>query len=334
MRKTKEISGPSDAARADAGGSNPNRRRGRPLLVPRAQDAVTVIAAAKVTRDGCPHCSEQNIAPWGWSNGMRRYRCGDCRRTFNAATKTALARLRKKEGWLRQGEALSEGVSLAEAARKCGVHPSTAFRWRHRFLAAPTRDKPEQLSGIVEAERVLFRESFKGRRAEPAPQPDGAATIKKRGAARGRVPVLIVCDRNGAILDAVLADDTPSCVSEALEGALTRANSLVCNGGALRAFGRREKIPVFVVGASRKLDAAAPEMHLANVSAYETRLRIWMRRFHGVATKNLPYYLGWRRALETSKGDLSAEGLLRRCFGIGLYREGLSAKADQETRGG
>ena len=38
--------------------------------------------------------------------------------------------------------------------------------------------------------------------------------------------------------------------------------------------------------------------HRQNVNAYHGRLKEWLRRFHGVATKNLPNYLGWRRTLE------------------------------------
>ena len=42
------------------------------------------------------------------------------------------------------------------------------------------------------------------------------------------------------------------------------------------------------------------ENHLIgnNVNAYHGRLKQWLNRFNGVATKNLPNYLGWRRALE------------------------------------
>ena len=42
----------------------------------------------------------------------------------------------------------------------------------------------------------------------------------------------------------------------------------------------------------------APHLHINNVNAYHSRLKQWLTRFNGVATKNLPNYLGWRRALE------------------------------------
>jgi hypothetical protein len=47
-----------------------------------------------------------------------------------------------------------------------------------------------------------------------------------------------------------------------------------------------------------KPNPQAPDFHINNVNAYHSRLKEWLRPFHGVATKNLPNYLGWRRTLE------------------------------------
>jgi transposase-like protein len=92
-----------------------------------------------------------------------RFRCKSCGRTFNALTKTPMAHLRKKEKWLDHARAMIEGKSLAKTAQLCGVHPTTAFRWRHRFLRASASDKPRGLRGIVEADETFVLESFKGR---------------------------------------------------------------------------------------------------------------------------------------------------------------------------
>ena len=59
---------------------------------------------------------------WGWSSDLPRYRCKACARTFNALTKTPLARLRMREKWITQADALIDGVSIAKAADRCGVH--------------------------------------------------------------------------------------------------------------------------------------------------------------------------------------------------------------------
>jgi transposase-like protein len=132
----------------------------------RTEDALGTTGVKRVERQGCPHCASREIVGWGRSNGLLRFRCKSCGRTFNALTKTPMAHLRKKEKWLDHARAMIEGKSLAKTAELCGVHPTTAFRWRHRFLRAPSDDKPRRLSGIVEADETFILESFKGRRSD------------------------------------------------------------------------------------------------------------------------------------------------------------------------
>lgn len=48
--------------------------------------------------------------------------------------------------------------------------------------------------------------------------------------------------------------------------------------------------------------------HIQNVNAYDSRLKQWMQRFHGVATRYLENYLGWRRLIEHF-GDSLQPGL-------------------------
>ncbi len=61
----------------------------------------------------------------------------------------------------------------------------------------------------------------------------------------------------------------------------------------------------------------APDFHLNNVNAYHRRLKEWLRRFHGVATKNLPNYLGWRRTLEALGHKASSAAFILGVMGRG-----------------
>jgi transposase-like protein len=47
----------------------------------------------------CPHCAAQGAVIRGQANGLRRYFCRGCSKTFNCLTGTPLARLRHKERW-------------------------------------------------------------------------------------------------------------------------------------------------------------------------------------------------------------------------------------------
>jgi len=262
--------------------------------------SVSEAARQRVAGAGCPHCASQNLQRWGHVSGLPRYRCKDCRRSFNALTGTPLARLRKKDRWAHQAQALMTGESVAKAAKRCNVAISTAFRWRHRFLAAPAIDKPAQLIGIVEADETYIRESFKGKRADlPRPARKRGGKAKKHGLSAEQIAVLVARDRSGRTTDAVLAKHDRASVTAALTGVVTEANQLCCDGGKpIVGFARRAKIPCCILPKPGGPMPDAPNLHINNVNGYHGRLKEWLRPFHGVATAYLDHYLGWRRAIE------------------------------------
>jgi transposase-like protein len=288
----------------------------------RSEDALGTTGVERVERQGCPHCASREIVGWGRSDGLLRYRCKSCRRTFNALTKTPMAHLRKKEKWLAHARAMIEGRSLAKTAELCGVHPTTAFRWRHRFLRAPADDKPRTLNGIVEADETFILESFKGRRSNlPRAARKRGGTARHPGSYQDNIPVLVARDRKGATFDAVLPQDDSASIAAALTGIVTPGNHLVGDGGKpLAAFARKARIPFHAVPAPGKPTREAPHLHINNVNAYHSRLKQWLNRFNGVATKNLPNYLGWRRALEAWGQPLDPPKWILGAIGNGPYQ--------------
>lgn len=59
----------------------------------------------------CIHCNSPVLVKNDHSQGLQRYRCRECLRTFNAASGTPLARLRHKERFYQQGERLASRAS-------------------------------------------------------------------------------------------------------------------------------------------------------------------------------------------------------------------------------
>jgi transposase-like protein len=280
---------------------------------------IAEIGRHKVAVTGCPHCGQAKVVRWGKASGLPRYRCKTCAHTFNTLTKTPLARLRMKEKWSSQAEAMIDGTSIAKAARRCGVHYSTAFRWRHRFLAALSGDKPKTLFGTVESDETSILESFKDKRSGmPRKARKRGGSSAKRGLSAEQIPVIIARDRQGATTDAVLPRLNRASIASALEGVVTPANAFCCDGGgAIVAFARRAGIVVHVLPRPGKTDPLAPDFHLNNVNAYHRRLKKWLRRFHGVATKNLPNYLGWRQTLEALGQKASPAEIILGALGLG-----------------
>ena len=273
----------------------------------------------------CGHCGSDQVARWGSAHGLARFRCRACRRTFNALTGTSLARLRHRAQWLTFGAALQQACSVRKSAGNCGVAVSTAFRWRHRFLAAPTASKPSQMSGIVEADETFFRRSYKGSRRWTRPS-SGVEPPHRRARRRGvptgkrgtsldeLVPVLIVRDRHRATGDAVLADLRAETIGRQLLPLLA-ADALLCTD-ASRAYAQIAR----EAGIHHEpINRAAGEhvrnhvFHIQNVNAYDSRLKGWMARFHGVATRHLASYLGWRRLLEGMANSINPADILMQC---------------------
>src|SRR5487761_1118529 len=284
---------------------------------------IALLGQRRVDSVGCPHCDNRDVVRWGSASELPRYRCKACNRTFNALTKTPLARLRKKDKWAEQAAAMIDGTTTAKAAARCGVHYTTAFRWRHRFLKSLSGDKPKALAGIVESDETFILESFKGRRSDlPRKARKRGGTAKKRGLSAEQIPVIVARDRQGATTDAVLPKLNRASIAAALGGVVTPANEFCCDGGtAIVAFARRAGIAAHILPMPGKPNPKAPEFHLNNVNAYHGRLKEWLRRFHGVATKNLPNYLGWRRALEALGQNATSTAMILGAIGMGPYQQ-------------
>jgi hypothetical protein len=89
------------------------------------------------------------------------------------------------------------------ASAELGVAPSTAFRWRHRFLQLTQPVKALVLTGVVEADETFFLRSSKGQRPGRDPRKRGGhASRMNRG--EDLIPVLVARDRSGATADFLL----------------------------------------------------------------------------------------------------------------------------------
>ena len=278
--------------------------------------SATAIASVIPRPNVCPRCQapSEQLRPWGHSHGLARLRCRACGKTSNALTGTPLAHLRKREQWLRYGQALIEGMSVRQAAQGCGVDKNTAFLWRHRFLQAAATHRPAHEGGIVEADETFFLESFKGQRKLHRP-------ARKRGGVGPHwehIAVLVVRDRSGQTADFRLEKIDASHIADVLRP-LVDKDAILCTDGArvyqtvARTLGLTHRA-INVQQGIRVIDGA---FHIQNVNAYDSRLKQWMGRFHGVASKYLENYLGWRRMLERYRQNISPTACL--CEALGRF---------------
>ena len=194
--------------------------------------AIAVVEAHSGVCRACPHCSSSLLVKNGSANGLQRFKCRHCARTFNALTGTPLARLHLRDKWMGQAQALGEGLSLNQVAQRLGVAQSTAFRWRHRFLACPCHQQAQQLVGIAEADESYFLVSCKGQRGllRRPRRRGGKALAGCKGSEY--TPVLMARDRAGATVNLILQTSKAVSVQAALKPLLP-PDTILCTDGSV-----------------------------------------------------------------------------------------------------
>ncbi len=274
-------------------------------------DAVQLIDTKFQADPCCGHCHSKDVRGWSSQGGLKRYRCKACSKTFNSLTGTPLAYLHRRDAWFAYAQALADGLSLRKAAKRCGIALDTSFRWRHRFLASAKTVKAKTVEGIVEADETVIRKSVKGSKRLAGRAPRKRGTPAKSGlSSDDYAPVLIVRDRHGATTDQVLPDLEGATFARVLKPVVAHDALLVSDGrAAYGQFADAAGLLHISLNAS-KGERTFESYHIQNVNAYISRLRGWLHRFRGVATKYLPSYLGWRRLIEREGENLSAERCL------------------------
>ena len=151
-----------------------------------ANEVVALIEVRFAADPACGHCKSAKFGTWGHASGLRRYKCKDCGRTFNALTGTPLAQLHRRAAWLDYARAMVDLVSLREAEERADISLDTSFRWRHRFLQAAKDKRPSAVTGIVEADETFILKSEKGSR-----KISGRKPRKRGGKERPRNPACL-----------------------------------------------------------------------------------------------------------------------------------------------
>lgn len=276
------------------------QRRELVWALTQVDEAAEVVQTLESRPVSCPHCHSERVVRNGHASGLQRYKCRGCARTFNTLTATPLARLRHKGKWQAQADVLQQGLSVHRAAEQLQVAPSTAFRWRHRFLQLAQDIKARTLQGVVEADETYFLRSSKGQRVRARKARHRGGSAAKRGLSEEQEPVLVARDRSGATVDFILERADKAHTVAALAPVLA-ADAVLCTdcGGALVAAAQHLGIEHHALNIS-KGPRVQGAWHIQNANAYHGRLKSWIGRFKGVASSYLASYLGWFRALDRS----------------------------------
>ncbi|MFA9558757.1 IS1595 family transposase [Evansella sp. AB-rgal1] len=266
----------------------------------------------------CPDCDSEHIVRNGTYTTpvdgdeveKQRYLCKGCKRTFTDLTNSTLYRTRRLNKWIKFVECMIEGYSLRKSAdlinadkldSETDISYVTLFYWRHKLLSALNKMEFSDFQGIVEMDETYFLYSEKGSRHIKGREPrKRGGTAKKRGISNEQVCVLVVRDRDKMTFSQALGMGrlTKDQLEKAIGHKLSNKNVLCTDSWrAFKTYAAEKGMVIYQFKSSSKIRTKGI-YHIQNVNSYHSRLKDWILRFRGVATKYLNNYLTWFQALE------------------------------------
>lgn len=187
-----------------------------------------------------------------------------------------------------------DSMTVRHAGHVLGIDKDTAFRWRHRLLAALDATDDTRLSGAVALEETFFAHSEKGSRDLDRPPRSRRALHRTEITA---IWTLVARDSGGRIASGVVGRHRPEPrdLERLLLPHLAAEAELVSTIGHYGAPARMAERTGHV---HRRIELGAPPIRAAR--RYILGLHRWIKRFRGVATRYLPNYLAWHRVLRVA----------------------------------
>lgn len=251
----------------------------------------------------CPHCQENQVVLFGKRKGIQKYHCKKCGKYFNELTGTPLAYLKKRDKWTQLAKAMQNSLTIRKTAEELEISVSTSFHWRHRLLNGLEKYRQKvQLSGIIEIDEKMFRYSEKGSRNLTHKRRKRGGENHTRGRSKEQVYAVITRDRTNRTRSFLLKHMSGKALENELAGTI-RFDSQICTDAwrSYQTMANHLGMKHFQLNMRKGRRIIHGIYHIQNVNAYHSRLKGWIDRFHGVATKYLLNYLVWFEHLDDSR---------------------------------
>ncbi|WP_321393715.1 IS1595 family transposase [uncultured Desulfuromusa sp.] len=195
------------------------------------------------------------------------------------------------EKWLLHMAYMIKGYPLRKIAKEQEISLSTAFYWRHKVLMALKRLPVSEFTGVLEVDETYFLESEKGNKNIKGRKPrKRGGSSQYRGISREQTCVVVARDRSKNTLAKVACMGPISKLkAKTVLTPYVGKVSMVCSdaNGTWRVFSEERGIEHKELNLKQNRRVIQKIYHIQNVNAFHSRLKKWIDRFRGVATKYL-----------------------------------------------
>jgi transposase-like protein len=277
----------------------------------------------------CPHCEHDEVSRNGKYHGKQRYICKSCRKTFTDFTLSPKHNSKKDvKQWIQYAKCMINGYSIRKCADEVNISVPTSFYWRHKILDAIRAFMGVgSVGGVIEVDEAFFRESFKGNHKKNTtfimPRKSHKRGVKgsfssktekrKRGISKEQVCVLCAMDRTGNLVTELICKGRMKHTDlERLFSGRIEDEAILCTDShkSYIKFAQNLGIELQQIKRGKHKEGI---YHIQHINAFHSKLKKWMDRFNGVATKylaNYMYWFKWLQIFNTEKDTIKSKNLL------------------------
>jgi len=256
----------------------------------------------------CPYCKSNHWILFGKYKDMQKYRCKKCGKVYTPLTGTSAHWIHNKKKWEVYLDCMIQGMTLHKCAQKAGICFKTSFDWRHKILRSLKDIGCSKLTGVIEADETFFLSSRKGMKVRGR-KPRKRGGTSDYGTSK-RLCVLTGIDRNKNLRLNITGIGNPTSEQIikvmdpwVLKQKNKRKKSVLCTDGSNSywALAKRKNLAYYKIP-GYDLKWTKPKVyHLQHVNNTHSRLKEWIRIFHGVSDKYMKNYLTYFRIMEIMK---------------------------------
>ena len=294
--------------------------------IPLTDDIQSFLIETRLDGNSCIYCNGMHVVKNGKRrDGTQRYLCRDCHRSFIASSDSITSRTRKSVFvWATYLKCMLEQKTLKKTSEECRISMSTAFTWRHKILDTLSElTERTYLTGIVEADETFFNVSYKGNHERsrhfsmPRKAHKRGNDIRVKGLSAEKVCVPCAVSDTGISYSkpGKLGKISSECINRVL-GKKIAPHATLCTDKerAYLDFACTNDLKLIQMDTDCRTTLKDGRTYdIQRINAYHSRLKTFIRGFHGVSTKHLGNYTVWNNLL--SGNHRKTEEFIRQLWG-------------------
>jgi len=254
----------------------------------------------------CHNCGCKIYKNGKTKNGVQKYICSGCKKTFSETTNTTTYHSKLPfEIWKNVIDNLLNGFSVRRIAEENNISVLTSFRLRHKVLnSLESFIDNIKLSGSIQSDEKYVSINLKGTKPNKMPRFSKKRTSTKSpytGISHHKICIVSSIDENDNLLLKItgLGRCTTQMIEDSLGKKIKNATDISADSAsAYQKFCKAHNLKLKTVPSGFYSNN---ETNIAEINGVHSQLETWFSKFRGISTRHLQEYLNWFAYIFTMK---------------------------------